>query len=158
MMFLQLSSQTNHFCVIWEKPISFYPLRPRVGQNCQKCPTLDLSGWNVIVFSQITQKRLVWELSCKNIIFHPLGKLFKSRRRRFQLQNWHIYRPFYFKFEMGVAGTFFEPHSWNFGKLDIFTRCSNDISTIFWNSLWEQTCQKCQKPMCPDNTEVHGSY
>ena len=56
---------------------------------------------------------------------------------------------------MGVAGIFFEPQPWNFGKLDIFWRCSNDISTIFWNSLWEPTCQKCQKPMCPDNTEAH---
>ena len=28
MMFLQLSSQTNHFWAIWEKPISFYSLRP----------------------------------------------------------------------------------------------------------------------------------
>ena len=155
MMFLKLSFQTNYIWVIWEKLISFYSLRPRVGQNCQKFPTLDLSGWTEIVFSQITQKWLVWEHSCKNIIFDPLGKLLKSRRRRFQLQNWQIYKPFYFKFEMGMAGVFFEPQPCNFGKLDIFSRCSNDITTIFWNSLWGQTCQKCQKPMCPDNTEVH---
>ena len=57
---------------------------------------------------------------------------------------------------MGVAGSFFEPQPCNFGKLDIFLRCSNDISTIFSNSSWGQTYQKCQEPMCPGNTEVHG--
>ena len=31
---------------------------------------------------------------------------------------------------MGVAGAFFEPHPCNFGKLDIFSRCSNDTSDI----------------------------
>ena len=123
-----------------------------------KSQTMGLSGWKEIGFSQITQKWLVWELSCKNIIFHPLGKLFKSRKRGLWPQNWQIYEPFYFKFEMGLAGAFFEPQPCNFGKLDIFSRCSNDITTIFWNSLWGQTCQKCQKPMCPDNTEVHASF
>ena len=36
-------------------------------------------------------------------------------------------------------------------------RCSNNISTIFWNTSWVQTCQKCQKPVCPGNPdpEVH---
>ena len=34
----------QHIQAIWETPISFYSLRPRVGQNCQKCPTLGLSG------------------------------------------------------------------------------------------------------------------
>ena len=53
-MFLQVSSQTNHFWVIWEKPISFYLLRPRVGQNCQKCPILGISQLKEICFSQIT--------------------------------------------------------------------------------------------------------
>ena len=57
---------------------------------------------------------------------------------------------------MGVAGSFFEPQPCNFGKLEFFLRCSNDISTIFWNSLWGQTCQKCQKPMCPGNSKVQG--
>ena len=28
---------------------------------------------------------------------------------------------------MGLAGAFFEPQPCNFGKLDIFSRCSNDI-------------------------------
>ena len=32
---------------------------------------------------------------------------------------------------MGIAGSFFDPQPCNFGKLDIFLRCSNDISTIF---------------------------
>ena len=57
---------------------------------------------------------------------------------------------------MGVVAPFFEPHSCNFGKLYIFLRCLNDISTIFWNSSKRQTCQKCQEQMCPDNTEVRG--
>ena len=57
---------------------------------------------------------------------------------------------------MCVAGFFYEPQSCNFGKLDIFLKCSNDISTNFWNSSWGQTCQKCQKPVCPGNPEVHG--
>ena len=57
---------------------------------------------------------------------------------------------------MGVAGPFFEPHSCNFGKLDIFLLCLNDISTIFWNFSWGQTYQKCLEPMGPDNTKVHA--
>ena len=56
---------------------------------------------------------------------------------------------------MGVASSFFEPQPCNFGKLDIFLRCSNDISTNFWNSSWGQTCQKFQKPVCPGNPEIH---
>ena len=71
------------------------------------------------------------------------------------LQNRQIYEQFNLKFEMGVAGPFSEPQPCNFGKFDIFLRCSNAISTIFRNSSWGQTCQKCQKPMCPGNTEVH---
>ena len=31
---------------------------------------------------------------------------------------------------MGVAGAVFEPQPCNFGKSDIFSRCSNDIITI----------------------------
>ena len=58
---------------------------------------------------------------------------------------------------MGLAGSFFVPQPRNFGKLDIFLRCSNDISTIFSNSSWGQTCQKCQKPMCPGITEVRAN-
>ena len=34
-------------------------------------------------FCQFTEKWLELELSCKNNIFDPLGKLFKSKRRRF---------------------------------------------------------------------------
>ena len=41
---------------------------------------------------------------------------------------------------------FFEPQPCNFGKLDIFLRCSNDIRTIFCKSLWGQTWQKSQTP------------
>ena len=66
-----------------------------------------------------------------------------------------IYDEFNFKFEMSMTGSFFEPQSCNFRKLNIFVGCSNDISTIFWNSLREQTCQKCKEPMCPGNTEVY---
>ena len=33
-------------------------------------------------FCQFTEKWLELELSCKNNIFDPLGKLFKSKRRR----------------------------------------------------------------------------
>ena len=56
---------------------------------------------------------------------------------------------------MGIAGSFFDPQPWNFGKLAIFKRCSNDIITTFWNSLCGQTCQKCQEASCPGNPEVH---
>ena len=59
---------------------------------------------------------------------------------------------------MGLAGSFFEPQPCNFEKLDIFLRCSNDNSAIFFNFSWGQTCQKCQEPMCPGNNEVHGLY
>ena len=54
-----------------------------------------------------------------------------------------------------MAGSFFEPLSFNFGKSNAFLRYSNDISTIFFKSLWGQTCQKCQKPICLNYTEVH---
>ena len=57
---------------------------------------------------------------------------------------------------MGMAGSFFEPQSCNFGKLDIFLRCSNEISDIFLTSSWGQTCKKSQEPMSPDNPEVHN--
>ena len=59
---------------------------------------------------------------------------------------------------MGMADSFFAPQPCNFGKLHIFLRCSNDISTIFWHSSWGQTCQKCQKPMCPSTTEVNSLW
>ena len=52
---------------------------------------------------------------------------------------------------MGVAGSFFELLTYNFGKLDIFYRCSNDISIVFGNSLWGQPYQKC-----PDHPKVHS--
>ena len=57
---------------------------------------------------------------------------------------------------MGVAGSFFDPQPCNFGKIDNFLRCSNDISTIFWNSSRQQTCKNCQEVGSPGNTEVHG--
>ena len=50
---------------------------------------------------------------------------------------------------MGMAGAFFELEPCNFWKLDIFLICSNDISTISWNSLWGQTYQKCLEAACP---------
>ena len=58
-------------------------------------------------------------------------------------------------FKWAWQAHFFEPQPCNFGKLDIFLRCLNDISTIFWKSLWLQTCQKWQKPVCPGNPGVH---
>ena len=57
---------------------------------------------------------------------------------------------------MGVEGSFFELQPPNFGKLDIFERCSNDISSIFWNSQWVQSCQKCQEAARPGHPEVHA--
>ena len=57
---------------------------------------------------------------------------------------------------MGVLGSFFEPQAFNFGNLDIFLRCSNDISTIFRNFLMGTDLPKMTKPLCPSNPEVHG--
>ena len=77
MMFLQLSSQTNRFWAIWEKPF-FYPLRPRVGQNSQNCPSLGLSefkrnqlikGWkkwfaNWLIFTMDPKLKLLPKALC----------------------------------------------------------------------------------------------
>ena len=40
--------------------------------------------------------------------------------------------------KMGMAGLFFEPQVSNFGKLDIFQKCSNDIDIIFWSVFEEE--------------------
>ena len=58
---------------------------------------------------------------------------------------------------MGVwawQALFFELQPFYSEKLFIFSKSSNDITNIFWNSLLGPTYQKCQEPMCPDNTEV----
>ena len=54
---------------------------------------------------------------------------------------------------MGVASSFFEPQPCNFGKLDIFLRCSNDISIIFWISYSFQTYKKALEPSSPDESK-----
>ena len=54
---------------------------------------------------------------------------------------------------MVLASSFFEPHPYNFGKLDIFLRCSNDISIIFWISCWFQTYKKALEPSSPDESK-----
>ena len=83
MLFLQLSSNSNHFfrkltktaffCLHPPTPGEIGPFSTGVGGCEQK-----KSG-----FCQFTEKWLKLELSYKNNIFDPLGKLFKSKRRRF---------------------------------------------------------------------------
>ena len=43
---------------------------------------------------------------------------------------------------MGVAGTIFELRPPDFGKILIFSKCSNDSKTMFW---YFQRYKKCQK-------------
>ena len=43
---------------------------------------------------------------------------------------------------MGVADSIFEPRPPYFGKILIFSRCSNDSKIIFWYFQWYQKCQK----------------
>ena len=43
---------------------------------------------------------------------------------------------------MGVAGTIFELRPPDFGKILIFSKCSNDSKTMFW---YFQQYKKCQK-------------
>ena len=62
---------------------------------------------------------------------------------------------------MGVASSFFEPQPCNFGKLDVFLRCSNDISIIFWISYWFQNYIKALEPSSPGeskNSLPYGTY
>ena len=53
------------------------------------------------------------------------------------LKNCACHAHLKFEFQKGVASTVFEPHLWNFGKICIFYRSLNDISTIFGNSWWK---------------------
>ena len=131
MLFLQQGSYSNHFSVYRQKPL-FFCLHPPTPVEIGLFFTgVGRSGQKKSGFCQFTEKWLGLELSCTNNIFDPLGKLFKSKRRRFWLQNWLIYELISFKFEMVVAGPILEPQSCNFEKLDIFKRCSNDFSTVF---------------------------
>ena len=66
--------------------------------------------------------------SSKNITFPKIWRVW--------LKNWACHAHFNFKLLWGMAGSVFDLHPWNFGKLCIFYRSLNDISTIFWNSWW----------------------
>ena len=50
---------------------------------------------------------------------------------RVWLKNLGCHALYKFKIEMGVADSIFEPHPPDFGKILIFSRCSNDSKTIF---------------------------
>ena len=56
---------------------------------------------------------------------------------------------------MGVADSIFEPHPPDFGKILIFSRCSNDSKTIFWYFQQYKKCQKSVRAINPVNTEIH---
>ena len=66
-----------------------------------------------------------------NIIWTPIKDTQFFKVTRMWLKNWACHALLNFKIQKGVAGTIFELRSWNFGKMSIFSRCSNDISTIF---------------------------
>ena len=82
MLFLQLSSNTNHFSVNWQKLLFFCPHPPTPVKNRPISTGVGGLGQKKSGFCQFTEKWLELELSCKNNIFGPLGKLFKSKRRR----------------------------------------------------------------------------
>ena len=50
---------------------------------------------------------------------------------------------------MGIEGLIFEPHPPNFGKSDIFSRPTNDITVIFVTFPYNKSCKKCTQATCP---------
>ena len=54
------------------------------------------------------------------------------------LRNWACYTHLNFKIEIGMAGSIFVSHPWNFAKLFFSWRSSNDLSTFFvdFDGFW----------------------
>ena len=50
---------------------------------------------------------------------------------------------------MGMTNSVFEPHPPNFGKSDIFWRCTNGITIIFRNFHYHKSYQKCTPAIRP---------
>ena len=82
MLFLQLSSNLNSLSVILEKPILSSKFKPSNEQFESICSLEGLNREDKIGFSKITDKPFKLELSCKNNIFYPISKQFKSKRRK----------------------------------------------------------------------------
>ena len=82
MLFLQLSSNLDGLSVILEKPILSSLFRPSNEQIDSNCSLEGLNWEDKIGFSKITDKLFRLELSCKNSIFYPISKQFKSKRRK----------------------------------------------------------------------------
>ena len=80
MLFLQLSSNSNHFSVIQQKPIFFGNIPPTWDENG---PILSQVGGlfsKKIGFCWITEKWIELELSCKNNIFYIYPQLFNPNQ------------------------------------------------------------------------------
>ena len=84
---------------------------------------------NTILTLQLGQKLLVWELSSRKHFGRETFHWLWAKRRGHWLQNWPIGSHLYFKIQMGVMGSIFEPHPSNFGYQSIFWSWKND-STI----------------------------
>ena len=65
-----------------------------------------------------------------NIIWRSLRKKQFCKVSWVWLKNWACHAHFYFELWMGVAGSNFDVHPQNFGKLFIFYSWTNDITTI----------------------------
>ena len=115
--------------------------------KCLMLPKIDFV-WIFCPISQGWLKKWIWQWQAKFLSQIPsliskndtniISLFVKNKQfcklRRLWLKNWACHAHLKFKFQKGVAGTIFEPHLWNFGKICIFYRSINDISTIFWYS------------------------
>ena len=115
---------------IWnqQKTDFFLTQYPQIGINYTY---LGMTLNKKISFLEITDFWLEISKNGINIIWTPIKNTPFFKVTRLWLKNWACHALLNFKIQKGVAGTIFELRSWNFGKMSIFSRCSNDISTIF---------------------------
>ena len=137
-MFLHFSSKSYRFFLIWEKLISLYHFRPACIQNSLFCTEVGLILLSKIGLFRITEFWLGVLKNGMNIICLSIKDTYFLKILRICLKNWACYVFLKFKIELAIAGSIFELDPWDFKKMFLFWRQTNDITIIFWNFVWHQ--------------------
>ena len=131
--FFDISNQKS---VIWKRLNFLLRDRPPLVWFHQNYTKVGLLWREKNLIYQITVFWLEISKNGTNIIWRSIKNTYFSKVSKVWVKNCACHAHLKFRFQKGVAGTIFEPHLWNFGKICILCRSLSDISTIFWNLWW----------------------
>ena len=112
----------NQKPVIWKRLNFLLYDRPPLVWFHQNYTKGGLSGSRKIGLFQITGFWLGISKNGTNINSRSIRNTYFSKVSWVWLQNFACHTLLKFKLQMGMAGTIFEPHLWNFGKICILYR------------------------------------